>query len=53
MLPNSRLINRLLLDDRQLRITDTGKPFIRNVAAFFDAYLRTAAKEGPDYSRAI
>ena len=41
------------IDDRQLRITDTGKPFIRNVAAFFDAYLRTAAKEGPVYSRAI
>ena len=29
------------IDDRQLRITDSGKPFIRNVAAFFDAYLRT------------
>ena len=41
------------IDDRQLRITDSGKPFIRNVAAFFDAYLRTAAKEGPVYSRAI
>jgi oxygen-independent coproporphyrinogen III oxidase len=41
------------IDDRQLRITDRGKPFIRNVAAFFDAYLRTAAKEGPVYSRAI
>ena len=41
------------IDDRQLRVTDSGKPFIRNVAAFFDAYLRTAAKEGPVYSRAI
>jgi oxygen-independent coproporphyrinogen-3 oxidase len=41
------------IDDGQLRITESGKPFIRNVAAFFDAYLRTAAKEGPVYSRAI
>jgi len=41
------------IDDRQLRVTGGGKPFIRNVAAFFDAYLRTAAKEGPVYSRAI
>jgi len=36
-----------------LRITAGGKPFIRNVAAFFDTYLRGAAKEGPVYSRAI
>jgi coproporphyrinogen III oxidase-like Fe-S oxidoreductase len=43
----------LEIDDRELRITVTGKPFIRNVAAFFDTYLRNAAKEGPVYSRAI
>jgi oxygen-independent coproporphyrinogen III oxidase len=41
------------IDDRQLRITTNGKPFIRNVAAFFDTYLRHAAREGPVYSRAI
>jgi oxygen-independent coproporphyrinogen III oxidase len=43
----------LEIDDRELRITPNGKPFIRNVAAFFDTYLRHAAKEGPIYSRAI
>ena len=43
----------LEIDDRELRITVSGKPFIRNVAAFFDTYLRNAAKEGPVYSRAI
>jgi oxygen-independent coproporphyrinogen-3 oxidase len=37
----------------ELRISASGKPFIRNVAAFFDTYLRHAAKEGPVYSRAI
>lgn len=41
------------IGDTELRITSRGKPFIRNVAAFFDAYLRKAAREGPIYSRAI
>jgi oxygen-independent coproporphyrinogen-3 oxidase len=41
------------IGDRELRISTSGKPFIRNVAAFFDTYLRDAAKEGPVYSRAI
>jgi oxygen-independent coproporphyrinogen-3 oxidase len=41
------------IDDRELRITAIGKPFARNAAAFFDTYLRTAAREGPVYSRAI
>jgi oxygen-independent coproporphyrinogen-3 oxidase len=41
------------IDDRELRVPAQGRPFIRNIAAFFDAYLRTAAKEGPLYSRAI
>jgi oxygen-independent coproporphyrinogen-3 oxidase len=41
------------IGERELRITAAGKPFIRNVAAFFDSYLRGAAKEGPVYSRAI
>lgn len=43
----------LEIGDRELRITAAGKPFIRNVAAFFDGYLRGAAKDGPVYSRAI
>ncbi len=41
------------IGDDTLRITAGGKPFIRNVAAFFDTYLRSAAREGPVYSRAI
>ena len=40
------------IDDHELRITADGKPFIRNVAAFFDTYLRTP-QAGPDYSHAI
>ena len=36
-----------------LLVTETGMPFIRNVAAFFDTYFRTAARNGPVYSRAI
>jgi oxygen-independent coproporphyrinogen-3 oxidase len=43
----------LEIDTRELRITTSGKPFIRNVAAFFDTYLRNSTKEGPVYSRAI
>ena len=43
----------ILVIDDELRITARGRPFIRNVAAFFDLYLRNAAKEGPVYSRAI
>ena len=43
----------IAIDDRELRITATGKPFVRNAAAFFDTYLRTASREGPVYSRAI
>jgi oxygen-independent coproporphyrinogen-3 oxidase len=41
------------IGDESLRITRQGKPFIRNVAAFFDTYLRGQAREGPVYSRAI
>jgi len=41
------------ITDTELCITERGKPFIRNVAAFFDTYLRNSAKEGPVYSRAI
>jgi oxygen-independent coproporphyrinogen-3 oxidase len=41
------------ITESELRIADRGKPFVRNVAAFFDTYLRHSAKEGPVYSRAI
>lgn len=41
------------LGDAELRITQSGMPFIRNVAVLFDAYFRSAAHEGPIYSRAI
>lgn len=41
------------IGDTELRITSRGKPFIRNAAAFFDAYLRGVSREGPVYSRAI
>jgi len=37
----------------ELRVTAQGTPFIRNAAAFFDAYYRKAAGQGPTYSRAI
>jgi oxygen-independent coproporphyrinogen-3 oxidase len=40
------------IDASELRVTPEGKPFIRNVAAFFDTYLRTP-RQGPTYSKAI
>ena len=40
------------IDANQLRVTAEGKPFIRNVAAFFDTYLDTP-RQGPTYSKAI
>ena len=40
------------IDASQLRVTAEGKPFIRNVAAFFDTYLSTP-RPGPTYSKAI
>ncbi|MGE0863786.1 MAG: oxygen-independent coproporphyrinogen III oxidase [Vicinamibacterales bacterium] len=41
------------IDDHEVRMTPESKPFLRNVAAFFDTYLRTTTPEGPAYSRAI
>jgi oxygen-independent coproporphyrinogen-3 oxidase len=40
------------IDASELRVTAEGKPFIRNVAAFFDTYLSTP-RQGPTYSKAI
>jgi oxygen-independent coproporphyrinogen-3 oxidase len=49
-----------LLDDglvelvgRELRIPLEGRAFLRNIAAFFDLYLRTSQPTGPLYSRAV
>jgi oxygen-independent coproporphyrinogen III oxidase len=41
------------ITETELRVPGRGKPFVRNIAAFFDTYLRSAAKEGPVYSRSI
>jgi oxygen-independent coproporphyrinogen-3 oxidase len=37
----------------ELRVTAAGRPFLRNLAAVFDDYLRTAQATGPLYSRAV
>jgi oxygen-independent coproporphyrinogen-3 oxidase len=39
-----------LLEGRELRVPMHGRPFLRNIAAFFDAHLRTAQPAGPLYS---
>ena len=41
------------IEGGELRMAAIGKPFLRNAAAFFDAYLRAAKPAGPTYSRAI
>lgn len=41
------------IDEHELRMAPDSKPFLRNVAAFFDTYLRAATHDGPVYSRAI
>ena len=43
----------VLIEEAELRVAPKGRPFIRNIAAFFDTYLRNASQEGPVYSRAI
>ncbi len=49
------LVNDGLVEiaDTELHVTADGKPFLRNVAAFFDAFLRGSDQQGPIYSRAI
>ncbi|MBY0497585.1 MAG: oxygen-independent coproporphyrinogen III oxidase [Cyanobacteria bacterium] len=37
----------------ELTVTPESKPFLRNVASLFDAYLRQPAHDGPTYSKAI
>jgi len=41
------------LDGNELRIPLEGRAFLRNIAAFFDHYLRTTQPTGPLYSRAV
>jgi len=41
------------LDGHELRIPLEGRAFLRNIAAFFDHYLRTSQPTGPLYSRAV
>jgi len=37
----------------ELRITPAGRPFLRNVAVFFDRHLRRRQVSGPVYSKAL
>jgi len=39
-------------DGRRLTVTETGRPFLRNIAALFDAYL-TPSPDGARHARAI
>jgi len=41
------------IDDHELRVLPAGRPFLRNVATFFDAYFQDTPPTGPLYSRAI
>jgi oxygen-independent coproporphyrinogen-3 oxidase len=41
------------IEPGELQVTPDGRPFLRNAAAFYDAYLRAANRDGPVYSRAI
>jgi oxygen-independent coproporphyrinogen-3 oxidase len=41
------------IDDHELRVLPAGRPFLRNVATFFDAYYQEAPPAGPLYSRAV
>jgi oxygen-independent coproporphyrinogen-3 oxidase len=41
------------LEGSQLRVPMQGRAFLRNIAAFFDAHLRTEQPKGPLYSRSV
>jgi oxygen-independent coproporphyrinogen-3 oxidase len=41
------------VSNRELTLTPESKPFLRNVAALFDVYLRRPVHDGPTYSKAI
>ncbi|MGE4481023.1 oxygen-independent coproporphyrinogen III oxidase [Acidocella sp.] len=40
-------------DGARLSVTERGRPFVRNVAALFDAYLRKGAPALPRHARAV
>ena len=40
-------------DGRRVAVTELGRPFLRSVAALFDAYLAAAEDGRPRHSRAI
>lgn len=40
-------------EGRRLRLTEAGKPFLRNACAFFDEKLRTMRPDAPIFSRSI
>jgi oxygen-independent coproporphyrinogen-3 oxidase len=41
------------IEDHELRVTDAGRPFLRNIAAFFDDRYRAARPAVPVYSSSI
>jgi oxygen-independent coproporphyrinogen-3 oxidase len=41
------------IEDHELKVLPAGRPFLRNVATFFDAYYQEAPPTGPLYSRAV
>ena len=42
-----------ILDGHELIVPMQGRTFLRNIAALFDAHLRTAQPKGPLYSRSV
>jgi oxygen-independent coproporphyrinogen-3 oxidase len=42
-----------ILDGHELIVPMQGRAFLRNIAALFDAHLRTAQPKGPLYSRSV
>jgi len=43
----------VVVENGEMHIPMHGRPFLRNVAAFFDLHLRTSQPTGPLYSRAL
>ncbi|MCA9751263.1 MAG: coproporphyrinogen III oxidase, partial [Gemmatimonadetes bacterium] len=40
-------------DDTEIRVVDTGRIFVRNIAMIFDERLRRMEREGPVFSRTV
>jgi oxygen-independent coproporphyrinogen-3 oxidase len=43
----------VVLEGRELRLREEGKPFLRNAAVFFDSRLRSAEPRAKIFSSAI